>query len=121
MRDRLVEKHRQYFATPRFSVAYQRCFKFDWPFSFEDAFIYDDLTQTYEASPLFDRYYNELNSWVLEKSFFNDFPELAEDVPSPISEQAVDISGMPSDFLEPLDFMTPETAEQVLGSLPDVV
>lgn len=97
LRDRLVSNHAHYFANPPksrakrpspdsevrdptagiadFSVAYQHHFRFSWPFTFDDAYLYDPLTCTYSISPMFERYHSDLKYWGVEPVFFEKFPE----------------------------------------------
>lgn len=97
LRDRLVSHHAHYFANPTksrakrsssdfevkdptagiadFSVAYQHHFRFSWPFTFDDAYLYDPVTQEYSISPMFERYHSDLKYWGVEPVFFEKFPE----------------------------------------------
>ncbi|KAK5044462.1 hypothetical protein LTR84_010743 [Exophiala bonariae] len=59
----------------KFSAAYMRDFRFSWPFSLEDTYEYFPATDTYVASPLFERYHRDLKFWTMEESFFLEFPE----------------------------------------------
>lgn len=64
----------------KFSILLLLHFKFQWPFSFDDTFVYDALGDTYQANPLFQLYYQDLNCWTMESSFFHEYPELREDI-----------------------------------------
>ena len=58
-----------------FSVAYQHHFRFSWPFTFDDAYLYDTATGEYSISPMFERYHSDLKYWGVEPVFFEKFPE----------------------------------------------
>jgi hypothetical protein len=77
LRSRLVAQHTKYFSTSAFSRAYQRHLRFSWPFDFDDAYVYDAKTDTYDISPLFAQYHRDIHCWGMEKEFFERFPELA--------------------------------------------
>lgn len=66
-----------------FSAAFQRYFRFDWPFSLEDTYQVDAGTGEYYPSPLFERYHRDLKYWTMDPAFFRQFPEMAEDILSP--------------------------------------
>lgn len=80
LRDKMVKHHAQYFQTTDFSEAYRKHFKFSWPFSFEDTYQYDERSDTYRLSPLFEEYHRNLKSWRFEEIFFKKYPELLEAV-----------------------------------------
>jgi len=80
LRDRLVEAHPFYFASGDFSFAYRKSFKFNWPFPFEDTFVEDEMTGAYHISPLFQRYHRDLTNWGMERTFFQRYPELTDDI-----------------------------------------
>ncbi|OCK77888.1 hypothetical protein K432DRAFT_427681 [Lepidopterella palustris CBS 459.81] len=63
-----------------FSAAFQRHFRFDWPFSFEDTYHFDPDTGSYYSSPLFERYHRDLKYWTMDQEFFLRFPELVDDM-----------------------------------------
>jgi len=75
-----VSQHSHYFATSSFSLAYQRHFRFSWPFTFDDAYIHDPETDTYSMAPLFAKYHGELRYWGMEEAFFERFPELQGEI-----------------------------------------
>lgn len=68
------------FQTQDLSHNYSRHLRFDWPFSFEDAFFFDELSQVYYPSPLFERYHRDLKYWMVNESFYERFPELMGDI-----------------------------------------
>jgi hypothetical protein len=80
LRARLVEQHTHYFRTSAFSKAYQRHFRFSWPFSFADTYVQRPDGEL-EMSELFARYHGDLRYWGVEKEFFDAFPELGCDLP----------------------------------------
>lgn len=80
LRGRLAQHHSEYFGTSDFALYFQRYFKFNWPFSFDDTYRYCSKSKTYHASPLFKQYHINLRSWVIDTAFFERFPELAEDI-----------------------------------------
>jgi hypothetical protein len=80
LRDRLVQTHPEIFQTTDLSRCYSHYLKFDWPFSFEDAFFFDELGQMYYPSPLFERYHRDLKYWCVGEKFYESFPEMRSDI-----------------------------------------
>jgi hypothetical protein len=80
LRDRLVDTHHDYFTTSDFSIYFRNHYKFSWPFPFEDTYIYCRESNAYQLSPVFERYYQDLKYWGVEKPFLEKFPELAQDI-----------------------------------------
>lgn len=80
LRDKMVRNHAHYFQTTDFSEAYRKHFKFSWPLGFEDTYQYDEKSDTYRLSPLFETYHRDLKSWRFEEGFFKKYPELLEAV-----------------------------------------
>ncbi|KAH8802749.1 hypothetical protein F5884DRAFT_756061 [Xylogone sp. PMI_703] len=80
LRERLLDTPHTYFHQHDFSVNFARYYKFKWPFSAEQSFIYHKDTDTYELSPLFEQYHRDLQFWTIETPFFQRFPELSRDV-----------------------------------------
>ncbi|KAF2192553.1 hypothetical protein K469DRAFT_554014 [Zopfia rhizophila CBS 207.26] len=80
LRDRLVQVHNEIFQTQDLSHCYSHYLHFDWPFSFEDAFFFDELLQRYYPSPLFERYHRDLKYWTVTDKFYEKFPELMSDI-----------------------------------------
>ncbi|KAJ4373781.1 hypothetical protein N0V83_002520 [Neocucurbitaria cava] len=80
LRDRLVANHRSLFQNGDLSTCYSQYLRFDWPFSFEDAFFNDEITGTYYPSPLFERYHRDLRNWTFDPKFYERFPEMMEDI-----------------------------------------
>ncbi|KAF2021645.1 hypothetical protein BU24DRAFT_362360 [Aaosphaeria arxii CBS 175.79] len=80
LRDRLVSTHGSVFSNQEMSHAYGNYLRFQWPFSFEDAFFYDDLCQAYYPSPLFERYHRDLKYWTVTQEFYDKFPEMIMDI-----------------------------------------
>ncbi|KFY32592.1 hypothetical protein V493_00061 [Pseudogymnoascus sp. VKM F-4281 (FW-2241)] len=80
LRDRLMENNHSYFDTSEFSTYFRRHYKFAWPFSFEDSYIYDKESNTYQISPIFARYHHDIKYWGVERPFLERFPELAGDI-----------------------------------------
>ena len=80
LRDRLVDGNHNYFATNDFSEYFRRYYKFNWPFSFEDTYIYDRAANTYRISPIFERYHRNITYWGVQKPFLDRFPELVSDI-----------------------------------------
>lgn len=81
LRDRLMRHYHYYFATSDFSVHYRQNFKFNWPFGFDETYMYSPSTRTYRISPLFERYHSDEKSWSMEKLFFQKFPEYIGEIP----------------------------------------
>lgn len=80
VRDRLVAHHTSLFQTPDLSHSYSQYLSFEWPFSFEDTFFYDEGVGAYVPSPLFERYHRDLKYWTVETGFYERFPEMREDI-----------------------------------------
>lgn len=80
LRDRLMEGNHNYFATKDFSEYFRRYYKFNWPFSLEDSYIYDRDANTYRLSPIFERYHRNITYWGMQKPFLERFPELVNDI-----------------------------------------
>lgn len=81
LRDRLIANDHDYFApTSDFSDSFRRNYKFNWPFPFEDAYVYDRQANTYRISPIFERYHKNIRYWGVQKPFFERFPELVHDI-----------------------------------------
>jgi hypothetical protein len=80
LRDRLVHKHDEIFQTIDFSKCYSEYLRFDWPFSFEDAFFFDDKAGMHYPSPLFERYHRDLKYWSVDPQFYQKFPEMMTDI-----------------------------------------
>ncbi|KAG9187897.1 hypothetical protein G6011_05768 [Alternaria panax] len=82
-RSRLLHHHTTIFQTSTgagLSSCYSRFLRFDWPFSFEDAFFLDEGTGTHYPSPLFERYHGDLKYWSVDEQFFDTFPEMRGDI-----------------------------------------
>lgn len=80
LRDRLISTHDEIFRTQNLSHCYSQYLRFDWPFSFEDTFFFDDASQAYYPSPLFERYHRDLNYWTVRNEFYGILPEMAGDI-----------------------------------------
>ncbi|OCL08568.1 hypothetical protein AOQ84DRAFT_406547 [Glonium stellatum] len=80
LRERLVQNHTEIFQTEDMSRCYSQYLKFDWPFSFEDTFFFDETTQCYYPSPLFERYHRDLRFWGVTEKFYESFPEMMVDI-----------------------------------------
>lgn len=80
LRDRLIDSNHSYFATSDFSAYFRRHYKFSWPYSFEDTYVFDRELNTYQMSPMFARYHRNIKYWGVERPFLEKFPELAGDI-----------------------------------------
>lgn len=80
LRERFISGHSDVYATKAFAAAYHKNFHFAWPFSFDETFRYDACTRQYTPSPLFKRYHTDLRFWRMKPAFFEQFPELAQDM-----------------------------------------
>jgi hypothetical protein len=80
LRDRLIHKHNEIFQTIDFSKCYSEYLRFDWPFSFEDAFFFDEKAGAHYPSPLFERYHRDLKYWSVDPQFYQRFPEIMTDI-----------------------------------------
>ena len=75
-----MQRHTEIFQTQDMSHYYPQYLRFDWPFSFEDAFFFDEVTQAYYPSPLFERYHRDLKYWTIADQFYEKFPEMRGDI-----------------------------------------
>ncbi|KFZ13384.1 hypothetical protein V502_06634 [Pseudogymnoascus sp. VKM F-4520 (FW-2644)] len=80
LRDRLIDSNHSYFATSDFSAYFRRHYKFSWPYSFEDTYVHNKESNTYQMSPMFARYHCNIKYWGVERPFLEKFPELAGDI-----------------------------------------
>lgn len=80
LRNRLLTEHRSVFRTSTLSRMFQRYFKFDWPYSIEDAFFFDEEIGYYRPSPVFERYHDDLKYWTLGEGFYDKYPQLRSDI-----------------------------------------
>ncbi|KAF2034502.1 hypothetical protein EK21DRAFT_97583 [Setomelanomma holmii] len=80
LRDRLVQNHEEIFQNGELSRCYSEYVRFDWPFSFEDAFCYDERQGSHYPSPLFERYHRDLKYWTVDPKFYDRFPEMMTDI-----------------------------------------
>ncbi|KFY46513.1 hypothetical protein V495_02409 [Pseudogymnoascus sp. VKM F-4514 (FW-929)] len=80
LRDRLIDSNHSYFTTGDFSAYFRRHYKFSWPYSFEDTYVFNRETNTYQMSPMFARYHRNIKYWGVERPFLEKFPELAGDI-----------------------------------------
>jgi hypothetical protein len=85
-----MQGNHHYFSSSDFSEYFSRYYKFNWPFPFEDAYIYDKAANTYRVSPIFERYHRNISYWGVQRPFLERFPELAQDIicfdgPNPIN------------------------------------
>lgn len=80
LRDRLIDSNHSYFATSDFSAYFRRHYKFSWPYSFEDTYVHNRESNTYQMSPMFARYHRNIKYWGVERPFLEKFPELAGDI-----------------------------------------
>lgn len=80
LRNRLVHHHTTLFRTSTLSHAYAAFLRFDWPFSFEDTFYFDDAIGGWYPSPLFERYHGDVRSWTVDEGFWEGLEELRGDI-----------------------------------------
>lgn len=81
LRDRLVFTH-QIYSTGAFSRAYSICLRFNWPFKDADILVYNQVSQSWGLSELFERYACDLSNWTMTDDFFDGFIEMSLDIPS---------------------------------------
>lgn len=80
LRNRLVHHHHTLFSNSKLSHAYAKFLRFDWPFSFEDAFFYDEAIGGWYPTPLFERYHGDVRSWTVDEGFWEGLEELRGDI-----------------------------------------
>jgi hypothetical protein len=92
----------------KFSESYLKHFQFMWPFCFEDTFQHCPTTDSYSASPLFERYHRDLRCWSMQKKFFWEYPELMEDITSPESsaDDPTEVDSQPQSDYYLLDILS---------------
>jgi hypothetical protein len=107
-----VEGNHNYFAINDFAEYFRRYYKFNWPFPFEDAYVYDRAANTYRISPIFERYHRNISYWGVQKPFLERFPELVNDIichnersPSPMIPGVTRIESVPVDTTAAMDKM----------------
>ncbi|KAF2691442.1 hypothetical protein K458DRAFT_425405 [Lentithecium fluviatile CBS 122367] len=80
LRSRLLATYPALITSSDLSHCYSHYLRFDWPFSFEDTFFYDDDSNAWYPSPLFERYHSDLRYWGFREQFYDRFPEIRGDV-----------------------------------------
>lgn len=75
-----MQGNHHYFSSSDFSEYFSRYYKFNWPFPFEDAYVYDKAANTYRVSPIFERYHRNISYWGVQRPFLERFPELTHDI-----------------------------------------
>lgn len=80
LRDRLIQNHTSIFQSSELSRCYSQYLRFDWPFTFEDAFFFDERKGMHVPSPLFERYHRDLKYWIVDPRFYEEFPEMRGDI-----------------------------------------
>ncbi|KAJ4358565.1 uncharacterized protein N0V89_003149 [Didymosphaeria variabile] len=80
LRNRLVHHHHTLFRNSKLSNAYANHLRFDWPFSFEDTFYYDEGIGGWYPSPLFERYHGDVRCWTVGEAFWEGLEELRGDI-----------------------------------------
>ncbi|KAF2643188.1 hypothetical protein P280DRAFT_394905 [Massarina eburnea CBS 473.64] len=80
LRSRLMNTYGNVFRTQDMSHCYAHYLRFDWPFSFEDAFFYDERLKGWRPSPLFERYHGDIGAWHVGEEFYVSFPEMRGDI-----------------------------------------
>lgn len=76
LRSRVLAAHATFFKCSDLLHCYSHYLRFDWPFSFEDTFFYDETIDAWQPSPLFDHYHNNLKRWGMDEAFLKKFPEV---------------------------------------------
>lgn len=77
-REKLVLGQHKY-RSDNFWQRYVEDFRFVWPHNFEDAWIRNPQTNTFEFAPLFRQHIYDPNCWTMSSDFFDVFPELHGD------------------------------------------
>ena len=80
LRSRLLSHYSLLSRSAALSFYYLSCLRFDWPFAFEDAFFHNKDTGSYLPSPLFETYSCNLKHWMMEETFYENFPEMRGDI-----------------------------------------
>lgn len=80
VRDRLITHYRVYLETCTFLSAVQQCFRFHWPYSFEESYC-SDGDSGYIPSDLFVQHAADLLNWKMSPEFFYLYPEFINIVP----------------------------------------
>ncbi|KAE8372224.1 hypothetical protein BDV26DRAFT_274560 [Aspergillus bertholletiae] len=78
MRQALNRHYARYSFDDKFAYEMLRCYRFYWPFPFQNAFSFDKEHQTYEISTLFREFCHNLSSWGMDGSFLCTYPEFTD-------------------------------------------
>jgi hypothetical protein len=81
LRDRLVFSHKHYTSTGDFSAAFCENLHFNWPYPDDQILLFDQISQTYRISPLFEQYAFDMKNWTMDEAFFEKYMEMRHDIP----------------------------------------
>ncbi|KAH7091917.1 hypothetical protein FB567DRAFT_435249 [Paraphoma chrysanthemicola] len=79
VREQMVFSQHKY-STDGFSMSAFSHTRFSWPFAFRDAYVCNSATAKFQLSPHFRQAIQDLNSWDVTYEFFEQYPELRDDV-----------------------------------------
>ncbi|KAM5349425.1 hypothetical protein ACJ41O_005930 [Fusarium nematophilum] len=79
LRERFVFFQHQYCANLFWHLVLSN-FRILWPFEFRDTYMQNADTGKFHLSPHFKQCIDELGSWTMEAGFFEQFPELYDDI-----------------------------------------
>ncbi|KAA8648787.1 bZIP transcription factor [Aspergillus tanneri] len=77
VRETLTQNFSRYGVDIGFAKDFQRCYRFYWPFPFQNAFTFDAESQTYRFNSLFENFCRDLRSWGIDSNFLELYPEFA--------------------------------------------
>lgn len=69
-----------FFYEADFAHDYRHYLRFEWPFSYDDAFFFDEASGIHYPSPLFEKYHRDLKRWSVAPQFYERFPEMRGDI-----------------------------------------
>ncbi|KAH8422474.1 DUF3425 domain-containing protein [Aspergillus melleus] len=100
LRERLVLFPHQH-CSAKFWNLFWHCFRFDWPYTLEDACLQHSQSGLYQFSGTFTHHFFDLQRWRMTSSFVEEFPDLEPDV-----NVVPSVSGSASPAMDEEGFLT---------------
>lgn len=66
--------------TNRFFKSFASCFRLIWPYPLSDIYEFDAASGLYFLSNTFQMHIRDIRMWTMCKEFFQDFPQLQDDM-----------------------------------------
>lgn len=86
-------------------ATFAKSIRFHWPYEFRDSYMRSTATDAYHFSHAFKQHFNDVNSYRLHSSFFDQLPELAK-IAIPMGDSTYKIADL-SQISENEDFCMP--------------